>query len=75
MANWYSDQGAVAATPNTKLIIQIPNQSCDDKSFGTHYYSGLESNLKFFARNLQKLKFAQHIEDFVSTVDYYLQNG
>ena len=76
MANWYSDKGAAAATPNTKLIIQIPSQSfCGNKSFRTHYYSGLESNPKVFARNVQKLKLAQHIEDFVSTIDYYFQNG
>ena len=76
MANWYSDQGADAATPDTKLIIQIPNQSfCGEKSFKTHYCSGLENNPKHFARNLKKLKFAKNIEDFVSTVVYYFQNG
>ena len=75
MANWYSKLGATAAIPVTKLVVQILNQSfCGQTSFRTHFHQGLVENPKYFARNLKELEYSQHIEDYVSTIDYF-QNG
>ena len=72
MANWYSDLGASAAIPQTKLIVQIPNQCfLSETSFLVHFHQGLESNLKYWARNLEKLQYSQHIEDYVSTTELF----
>ena len=72
MASWYSNLGASAAISQTKLIVQIPNQCfLSETSFLAHFHQGLESNPKYWARNLETLQYSQHIEDYVSTTELF----